>query len=793
MPETLRLLFLVTMPAVSRLALLLVVLCFTGFAQRNVGEMRLSVVDSTGAPVTASVHLANLAAGIDRTVQTTDNGRFTFTILPFGLYQIEVSRAGFRTETRALDIHGETPINVTVSLNIASVETSVVVVGASGTLLNPYESGSLQHVSQEFMHDRTASLPGRSVLELVNSQPGWLLEANGVLHPRGSEYQVQYVVDGMPMLDNRSPAFAQSLGVEEFESMDVRTGGYPAEYGRKLGGVIEISTNHDKVPGLHGSAVVQGGSFATTTGFASADYSGTRFSVGASVEGLLTERYLDPPVQENYTNHASGGGVSARGDYQFSDRDRTRVYVSSRRTGFLVPNELLQERAGQRQDRTAGETAGSISHQHVFSPQVLGNVRLMSRDTNANLWSNALSTPIAPFQDRGFREAWASASVAWSAGRHEVKAGTDAIFGTVHEDFAYRIAAYRLNPGNVRIFDSDIPRQFAFSDHRQVREQSAFVQDSWRLGNVTLNGGVRFDHYRLVSDASAWSPRVSVSWHLPRAGIVFHAAYDRTFDTPAVENILLASTNPLGQLGGEGAFLPLNPARGHFVEAGFSKAIAGRIRVGGTWYRRYFHDFPDDSLLLNTGVSFPIAFSKAEIQGFEAKVEFPKWGPFSGFASYSNMTGRGYTPVSGGLFLGDDADLLTTHDSFPITQDQRNTARARVRWAPHNRFWIALQQRYNSGLPVELEGVTNMNFITAQYGPAILERVNFSRERVRPSASTDATAAVVLYGSEHRSVRLVADVLNLTNRLNLINFAGVFSGTAIEPPRTWSLRLQTTF
>jgi hypothetical protein len=37
------------------------------------------------------------------------------------------------------------------------------------------------------------------------------------------------------------------------------------------------------------------------------------------------------------------------------------------------------------------------------------------------------------------------------------------------------------------------------------------------------------------------------------------------------------------------------------------------------------------------------------------------------------------------------------------------------------------------------------------------------------------------------------DVMNLTNRLNVINFAGLFSGTAIAAPRSFSLRLTTEF
>jgi hypothetical protein len=42
-------------------------------------------------------------------------------------------------------------------------------------------------------------------------------------------------------------------------------------------------------------------------------------------------------------------------------------------------------------------------------------------------------------------------------------------------------------------------------------------------------------------------------------------------------------------------------------------------------------------------------------------------------------------------------------------------------------------------------------------------------------------------------MRLQAGVENLSNRLNLINFAGLFSGNAIAPPRSYALRLQTTF
>ena len=44
-------------------------------------------------------------------------------------------------------------------------------------------------------------------------------------------------------------------------------------------------------------------------------------------------------------------------------------------------------------------------------------------------------------------------------------------------------------------------------------------------------------------------------------------------------------------------------------------------------------------------------FRKAAIYGVEVKLELPRWGPLSGFVSYSNLRGNGYLPVTGGLFV----------------------------------------------------------------------------------------------------------------------------------------------
>ena len=106
---------------------------------------------------------------------------------------------------------------------------------------------------------------------------------------------------------------------------------------------------------------------------------------------------------------------------------------------FLVPNENIQQEAGQRQDRNSLENAVQFSAQRIFSSSVVGDVRGMVRGVSAKLWSNPESTPIIASQDRGFREFYLKGSVSGHHGVHEWKAGADISAGTVREDFAYTI------------------------------------------------------------------------------------------------------------------------------------------------------------------------------------------------------------------------------------------------------------------------------------------------------------------------------------------------------------------
>ena len=233
-------------------------------------------------------------------------------------------------------------------------------------------------------------LPGRALPDLVNTQPGWLLEANGILHPRGSEYQTQYVVDGLPLTDNRSPAFAPEFGADDVQAMNILTGGYPAEYGRKLGGVIEVVTTSQNAPRVRRQLCrARSGSFGTGSGDA-IDGVRTRSMVDAERGGVARRdrRYLDPPVEENFTNHGSTTNGSLHVERDLSNVGPYSALIVRRRsspTSWCRTN-TCSRRPGSGRTATATETARPVLlPAHLFAEAARRRPRHGARSVRRSL------------------------------------------------------------------------------------------------------------------------------------------------------------------------------------------------------------------------------------------------------------------------------------------------------------------------------------------------------------------------------------------------------------------------
>ena len=806
------------------------ILFFSGayaLCQSNSGELRLTVSDPSGHAVQTQVQLVSEANQYRYTFTTDDQGNLDARRLPYGIYQVQIQAQSFAQVSETIEIRSALPVDRAIRLKVAPVFQSLSV-RASATLIDPYRAGSVNEMGSQMIQNRLTALPGRSIQELVNSEPGWLYEGNAVLHPRGSEYQTQFVVDGIPLTDNRSPSFGPEIEANDIESLAIYTGGIPAEFGRKMGGVVEVNTLRKEDPGFHGQLTLFGGTYATGGIDTQGQYSWKENTLGVSAAGNMTGHYLNPVVPENYTNNGTTGSFSLSYERQFTPKDHLTLIARHELARYEIPNELVQQNGaylpnadnntgcppvpasqepsdcifipgGQLQTGDNFETMGSVSYQHIFSSNAIGVLRGMARDNSNDFYSNPASWPLIATQRNDFKEIFSNGSVSIHHGRQEWKAGaeSDAIF--LNEDFNYLMPDCD-NPSNLQcpinlgILDAGATT-FAFTGSRPDPEQSAYLEDAVRLGNWSAEAGLRWDHYQLLVNQNAVSPRIAISRYFPSVGVNVHGSYDRVFQTPSFENILLSSSPAAEALDTSvpAVQLPVQPSHGNYYELGATKAFFGKLRLDTNMFRRDVNNYADDSQVLSTGISFPISFRKAVLYGAEGKLEVQQWGRFSGFASYSYIVGNAWYPVTGGLFLGDDATGATTQltGHFPDSQDQRNTVRDRVRYQVARRFWFAVGSDYNSGLPFQPD-LTPQQYAT-EYGQVVINHLNFNRDRISPYFTQNVSASADLYQREKLSVRLQADAQNLSNTLEVIDFGGLFSGNALGPGRQYALRLVTAF
>jgi hypothetical protein len=800
---------------------------FSMLAQSTTGELHLAVTDPTGLGLKCTVELVSQGDDYRHTFSTDNQGNLDVKRLPYGIYQVQIQMRGFAPVAGSVEIRSALPLDRAIRLKVASVSESVNV-SASSTLVDPYRAGSVDEMGSETIENRLTALPGRSMQDLVNSEPGWLYEGNAVLHPRGSEYQTQFVVDGIPLTDNRSPSFGPELEADDIESLKIYTAGIPAEYGRKMGGVVEVNTLKNEEPGFHGRLTLFGGTYATGGINTQDHYTWRGNTLGVSASGNMTDHYLNPVVPENYTNNGTTAGFSVPYERDLTPKDRLTLIVRHELAHYAIPNELVQQNGAYvpKADNTVGcptaagggapsdcvfvpggqlqtgdnfETMGSISYQHIFSSDAIGVLRGMSRDNSNDFHSNSPSWPLIATQHNDFKEIYFNGSVSIRRDRQEWKAGveSDAIF--LHEDFNY------VMPDCINLSDPKCPislgildagaTMFAFTGSRPDLEQSGYIQDAIRLGKWSVDAGLRWDHYQLLVNQNAASPRLAISHYSPSIGVNFHISYDRIFQTPSFENILLSSSPAAEALDTSlpALQLPVQPSHGNYYELGATKAFFSKLRLDANIFRRDVNNYADDSQVLSTGISFPIAFRKAILYGAEAKLEVQHWGRFSGFASYSYIVGNVWNPVTGGLFLGDDAASAATQltGHFPDSQDQRNTLRARVRYQVAPRLWIAVGSDYNSGLPFQPD-LTAQQYAT-EYGQVVISHLNFNRDRISPYLTENASVGAYLYKQQKYSVRLQADAQNLSNTLEVIDFGGLFSGNALGPSRQYTFRLVTEF
>ncbi|MDT4896201.1 MAG: hypothetical protein QOH25_1278 [Acidobacteriota bacterium] len=777
--------------------------------QTRIGTVQGTVKDPNGAVVpNAKVTITQSVTGYNQTAQTDDQGTFKLVNVPFNTYAVRAEAAGFQEVEQAIDLESNIPLNVDLALAVAGTAETVTVT-TSSVEIEPDRTSSDTDISQTILERPVGASPSRAIESIVASTPGFVTDDNGRMHPRGSESQVQYVVDGVPVTDNLSAIFSTSLDARTLRTVEVLTGGIPAEFGDKLAGVINVNTRSGLEMPTQGSISFSGGSFST--GEVGADFSThtQRFGFLANLSATTSQHFLDPPTLDNFHNFGRTGKGFFRLDYQFDQNNSVRGTFTFGGSNFQVPNRLEQEIAGQEARQRLRDNSQNITYQHIFSPSAVGQISLFNRYGTAKLTSNPLSTPVVAFQDRTLQNYGGLASLSLTRGTHNLKFGGQVTITPVEESFSFYptlpFADIVDEDGNVfpnPINSFTAANPFAFNDRRTGRTLSAYAQDRFPLfKNFTLDVGLRYDNYKLIVKEGAFSPRIGVAYYIPRTQTTIRASYNRLFQTPPAENLLLASSaqsvalSPISVITGTTVLRPILPDKENAFEVGMQQLLSRYFRLNLTVYQKRIENFADKDQFFETGIIFPIAISHGRVTGEELRLESTDIHGFRGFLSFANAYAYGVTPIIGGLFLGEDVQSLElAGQKFAADHDQRNSLQFQVSYNHPKGFYAIFNGRYDSGVPTDVEpGTTLSDFVAEGFDPRLYNEIDFQRSRVRPRTVLNLTIGADILQRERASLNVQFDIQNLTNELFLYNFESVFSGTHVGFPRLLSGRVALRF
>src|SRR5215204_4126016 len=781
------------------------------FAQGRTGGIQGVVKDPTGALVpNARVTVTQPVTGYNQTTQTDAQGSFKLVNVPFNTYKVRVEATGFQPTEESIDLHTTIPLDLDLSVSLEEATAAVTITTSGAAMLETDRTSSDTDISQTLLERPVGAAPSRAIESIVASTPGFVTDDNGRMHPRGSESQVQYVVDGVPVTDNMSAIFSTSLDARTLRTVEVLTGGIPAEFGDRLAGVINVNTRSGLEGPTQGGLSFSGGSFST--GEIAADFAThtKKFGFLTNLSTTTSQRYLDPPSIDNFHNFGRTGKGFFRLDYQFDQNNSIRSVLTFGGSNFQVPNRLEQEIAGQDQRQRLRDNSQNITYQHIFSPNSVGQVSLFNRNSHARLLSNPSSTPVVAFQDRTLRNYGGIGSISLTRGSHNIKFGGQVTITPLNENFSFypTVSFEDIVDENGNVFPNpinnfDAAQPFLFAGKRTGRTLSAYVQDRFTVfKNFTLDAGVRYDNYRLLISEQALSPRIGVAYFIPRTQTTLHASYNRLFQPPPAENLLLASSreaaaiSPIAVLQGFTTVLPILPDKEHVFEAGAQQLLTRYFRANVTLYQKRIKNFSDKDQFFETGVIFPITISAGRVTGEEVRLESTDIRGFHAFVSYANALAYGVTPINGGLFLGEDTQSLQIAGvKFANDHDQRNEAQFQLGYN-HRRsgFYTTFSGRYDSGVPTDVEpGTTLADFVARGFDPRLYNEIDFQRGRVRPRTILDFSVGADLRQKERVSLNVQFSIQNLTNELFLYNFESVFSGTHIGNPRLFSGRVTLRF
>jgi len=770
--------------------------------------------DGQGMPA-VTLQLRNDITGFKADTTSGPDGSYQFFNVPFNPYVLHVDTQSFQPIHRAVEVRSAVPLQVDINLKLIGISESVTVTAEqTSAQLETDSSTSHVDVDKSYIARAPATVSSRAMEELITATPGFAKDENGRYHFQGFHSQGQFVIDGQTVSDQTGVTFSNSIDPGIAQSLEVIYGNVPAEYGEKIGAVINLATKSGLSSPFHGDVYGGGARYATYEGGASLGGGSRRFGAYASVNGSWSDRFLDPVNPDNLHNHGNTQRGFLRLDYAGDDlKDQVRFTALAGQTRRDVPNTYSQDAAGQDERVESRDQNYNLGWTHVLGPKATFDANAFARRSRFELFPSPNDTPVTALSDRTLDNYGANAAVSWRIGNHELKIGGVYKRFPIDERFRFGLTDPGLNDPDSDGYNPDLAPYdltrggtlFEFQGKRTGNYAAAYIQDGLHYGSLTANLGLRYDHNDLPTTESQVEPRVGLAYFIQSTRTVLRASYNRIFVTPEYENILFGSSAQAAslvppvvkdsrELGG-GVLLNRSERQNAYT-VGLQQAVGGKLRLDvDFWWRRA--TFPaDQDQFENTGIVFPITFTSGRHNGWDVRLDLAQTHGVRGFVSVGHTHAIYVPPPIGGLFLDQGAVDAITGGPFLIDHDQKLQAQAGVLWdVGATGLWIGASLRYDSGLvtdasPDELladpDNAFAAPFVVVHTGGDL----DPNRIKERTIASFSAGFDLSRY---HVPLTIQADLLNAFDRQGVYNIESVFGGTHVIPPRTLAVRARYSF
>jgi outer membrane cobalamin receptor len=758
----------------------------------------------------ASIIVENAVTRYRSEISTQEDGTFTLSNIPFHSYEITVTKTGFSVWREAASLRSNIPVQLEITLQLAGAAESITVSERPELLVDPEETGTHIQMNQTDIEKMALQVANKGLESVLVSFPGFAQNANGAIHPRGAHNQMTFVIDGMPITDQLTGAFANSVDPNIVQTVELFTGNVPAEYGSKVSAVANVTTRSGLGSGrsFSGSLMLNAAGFDTFSQVTSLSGERGKFGYSATINTMKSNRYLDSVSLDNLHN----GGNSQRGffrlDFQPGGRDVLRLNGMAGRSSFQLANLRSQHAAGMDQRQQLRDASGSFTWVRTVDARTTFDTTTSYRTTVAQLFPSPADTPVTASQARHLSTFTTGGRLNMVRGIHTLRMGADIQRFPVSENFFFGVTDPGFNDPqsggyNPNLAPHDLSRggtPFLFSEKRTGGFYSGFLQDSIRAGRWQITLGLRYDNYRFLVEGQQYQPRIGVSYFLKETNTVFRASYNRLYQTAPNENLLLSASPEAYAIAppavretfGE-QVARMQPEKQDFFEAGLQQGIGRRLSANVSYYHKQSRDQQDNNNFLDTGVIFPITLSQIRVNGVEGRLNLTPARGFSGSLSVTHSRAVTTPPFTGGLYIGNEAVDALSAGPFLIDHDQPLSVHGILTYSGRRGFYATWSTRYDSGLvanpsdPAEVAADPDYS--------DLLPYVNLGANpaRVTPRTITDIVAGYERRRNERKAWDISLQISNLTNATALYNFQSVFVGTRVVQPRTAGVRLRLYF